>query len=243
MSVENKQITKKILITGASKGIGEAIAQRAAEEGHDLILTARNSLELAGLKSEIQHQAKSLQVDIFPSDLSTREGTQKLIEHMVQHHKDLDVLVNNAGIFTPGLIQNGSEEDFELMMQVNFYAVFHLTRGLLPAMISRSKGQIINICSIAGQDPYPRAGLYSITKFAMQGFSRCLRDELKDKGIKVTTVYPGATWSNSWSGADLPESRIMQASDVAECVISSIRLSDSAVLEELVLRPQLGDLP
>jgi short-subunit dehydrogenase len=243
MSAENKLSTKKILITGASKGIGKAIAQRATEEGHHLILTARNSQELADLKSEIQNQTPHLTVYTFASDLSTQEGTQELTEYMVQQHPDLDVLINNAGIFIPGLIENGSEEDFELMMQVNFYAAFHLTRGLLPAMIGRKKGHIINICSIAGQDPYPRAGLYSITKFAMQGFSRCLRDELKEKGIKVTTVYPGATWSNSWSGADLPKSRIMQASDVAECVISSIRLSDSAVLEEIVLRPQLGDLP
>lgn len=235
--------SKKILITGSSKGIGKAIAIRAAEERHSLILTARNADELAELKKEIQDKDHALAVDVFVSDLGTREGTQKLIGHMQDKHRDLDVLINNAGVFMPGLILDGSEADFEQMMEVNFYAAFHLTRGLLPAMIGRERGHIINICSIAGQDPYPRAGLYSITKFAMQGFSRCLRDELKEKGIKVTTVYPGATWSNSWAGADLPEDRIMQASDVAECVISSLRLSDSAVLEELVLRPQLGDLP
>lgn len=235
--------SKKILITGSSKGIGKAIAIRAVEERHSLILTARSADELAELKKEIQDQDHALAVDVFVSDLGTREGTQKLIRHMQDKHSDLDVLINNAGVFMPGLILDGSEADFEQMMEVNFYAAFHLTRGLLPAMIGREKGHIINICSIAGQDPYPRAGLYSITKFAMQGFSRCLRDELKEKGIKVTTVYPGATWSNSWAGADLPEARIMQASDVAECVISSLRLSDSAVLEELVLRPQLGDLP
>lgn len=235
--------SKKILITGSSKGIGKAIAIRAAEERYSLILTARNADELAELKKEIQDKDHALAVDVFVSDLGTREGTQKLIGHMQDKHRDLDVLINNAGVFMPGLILDGSEADFEQMMEVNFYAAFHLTRGLLPAMIGRERGHIINICSIAGQDPYPRAGLYSITKFAMQGFSRCLRDELKEKGIKVTTVYPGATWSNSWAGADLPEARIMQASDVAECVISSLRLSDSAVLEELVLRPQLGDLP
>jgi short-subunit dehydrogenase len=235
--------SKKILITGSTKGIGKAIAIRAAEERHSLILTARNADELAELKKEIQAKNHALAVDVFVSDLGSREGTLKLIRYMQDKHRDLDVLINNAGVFMPGLILDGSETDFEKMMEVNFYAAFHLTRGLLPAMIGREKGHIINICSIAGQDPYPRAGLYSITKFAMQGFSRCLRDELKDKGIKVTTVYPGATWSNSWAGADLPEDRIMQASDVAECVISSLRLSDSAVLEELVLRPQLGDLP
>ncbi|MBK9270825.1 MAG: SDR family oxidoreductase [Saprospiraceae bacterium] len=233
----------KALITGAGKGIGKAIAFKLAKDGLDLVLTSRNRYELEELKNKLHTSAPKIQIDLMVSDLSQQDEIQKLIFHIRTAHSDLSVLINNAGVFTPGTIADGEEMILKEMMSVNFYAPFYLTRGLLSIFLEQKKGHIINICSIAGLDPYPRAGMYCISKFAMQGFSRCLRDELKDKGIKVCTIYPGATWSNSWEGSELPESRIMQASDVAEVVSSAIKLSPNAVMEEIVLRPQLGDLP
>jgi len=98
------------------------------------------------------------------------------------------------------------------------------------------------MCSVASLIAYPNGGSYSISKFALLGFSKVLREELKEFGIKVTSIMPGATWSNSWAGVDLPKDRLMMANDVAQVILSAIKMSDSAVIEDIVLRPQLGDL-
>ena len=155
---------------------------------------------------------------------------------------EVDVLVNNAGVFVPGEI--GQEEDgvLERLIETNLYSAYHFTRALLPMMVGKGRGHIFNMCSIASQIAYPNGGSYSISKFALLGFSKVLREELKPKGVKVTAILPGATWSNSWAGVDLPESRLMQASDIALAVWCAYQMSPSAVLEELVIRPQLGDL-
>jgi short-subunit dehydrogenase len=109
-------------------------------------------------------------------------------------------------------------------------------------MLSQNKGHIFNMCSVASEKAYPNGGSYSISKFALLGFSKNLREELKPKGIKVTSILPGATWSDSWAGFEGPEERLMQARDVAEVVLAALRMSASAVMEDIVLRPQLGDL-
>jgi len=98
------------------------------------------------------------------------------------------------------------------------------------------------MCSIASQMPYHGSSLYSITKFAMLGFSRCLREELKHQGVRVTSLLPGNTWSDAWNGVELPAGRIMASSDVASAVWACYSLPGVAVAEELLLRPQLGDL-
>jgi short-subunit dehydrogenase len=128
-------------------------------------------------------------------------------------------------------------------MQVNLFGPYHLTRAIVPVMMARKKGLIINIGSIASLIAYPNGGAYTISKFALLGFSKCLREEMKPHGIKVTTVFPGSTWSASWEGADFPHERLMIPEDVAEAIVSVTRLSDASVVEELLIRPQLGDLP
>jgi short-subunit dehydrogenase len=109
-------------------------------------------------------------------------------------------------------------------------------------MIKAKKGHIFNICSIASLQAYPQGGSYSISKYALLGFSTNLRLELKDKGIKVTAVCPGATYTNSWKGSGVPEDRIMEADDIAKMIYAATQLSPQAVVEDIVLRPQLGDL-
>jgi short-subunit dehydrogenase len=109
-------------------------------------------------------------------------------------------------------------------------------------MLQRQQGHIFNICSIAGTQPYANGGSYSISKYAMVGFSKNLREELKPKGIKVTTVNPGATMSDSWSGSDIDPKRIMEAKDIADAIWAIYNLASQTVVEEIVMRPQLGDL-
>ena len=130
----------------------------------------------------------------------------------------------------------------ELMMETNLYSAYHLTRTIIPGMKEKGHGHVINICSVASQIAYPNGGSYSISKFALLGFGKVLREEVKSHGIKVTNILPGATWSDSWAGVDLPEDRLMKAQDIASTVWSVLQLSPSAVIEEVVVRPQLGDL-
>ena len=154
----------------------------------------------------------------------------------------VDVLVNNAGQFIPGSVYDEADGALEKMIGVNLYSAYHLTRVLVPGMIRRKSGHIFNMCSIASLKAYANGGSYSISKFALAGFSKNLREELKPYGIKVTAVYPGAAYTDSWAASGVDPLRIMEAGDVAEMVLAASRLSAQAVVEEIVMRPQLGDL-
>ncbi len=127
-------------------------------------------------------------------------------------------------------------------MNPNLYSAYHLTRRLTPQMIKKSSGHIFNVCSVASLEAYEGGGGYSISKFAMHGFNQNLRHELKTKGIKVTGVYPGAVLTDSWGDFDNSSNRIMEASDIAAMIHVSTKLSVQAVPEQIILRPQLGEL-
>jgi len=232
----------KAVITGATKGIGLAIAHKFAKNGVDLIMNARNEEDLKSVKDIFNKAYANVQVEIFKADLSNKEATLSLGEYCKNSFEKIDILVNNAGVFLPGETHNEESGTLEKMIETNLYSAYYLSQSLIPGMIKNQSGHIFNMCSIASKIAYPNGGSYSISKFALLGFSKVLREELKDKGIKVTAILPGATWSNSWVGVELPESRLMQANDIAEAVWSATQMSPSAVVEEIVIRPQLGDL-
>jgi short-subunit dehydrogenase len=137
-----------------------------------------------------------------------------------------------------------NEEDgvLESMINTNLYSAYHLTRALIPKMMKQKSGHIFNMCSIASLQAYPNGGAYSISKFALLGFSKNLREEMKPYGIKVTSVLPGAAYTSSWENSGVKKDRLMEAGDVAQMIFSCAQLSPSACVEEIVLRPQLGDL-
>ena len=128
------------------------------------------------------------------------------------------------------------------MIEVNLYSAYHLTRVLLPAMMKQKSGHIFNICSIASLQAYPNGGSYSISKFALAGFSKNLREEMKPHGIKVTAVYPGAAYTDSWAASGIDKKRFMEANDIADMIFAASQLSTKACVEDIVLRPQLGDI-
>lgn len=233
---------KNAIITGASKGIGKAVALQLAQKGINLILNARNETDLEKAKSECLKQNPAIEVHIFPADVSKKEEVMKLGTFCMETIDSIDILVNNAGVFIPGAIHQEEDGMLEKMIDTNLYSAYHLTRALLPNMLERKKGHIFNICSTASIYAYPNGGSYSISKFALLGMSKVLRQELKEQNIRVTAILPGATWSASWAGVDLPEDRLMQAKDVAKALWNAYELSDNAVIEELIIRPQLGDL-
>ncbi|MBR2649314.1 MAG: SDR family oxidoreductase [Sediminibacterium sp.] len=230
-----------IIITGASKGIGRAIAEKFAAANATLLLCSRGEKSLYDTVQDLQTQYPNALVKGRPTDMAVREEIKAFAEWCLQQGTP-DILVNNAGQFIPGAIHEEEEGLLEQMINTNLYSAYHLTRDILPAMLAAKAGHIFNICSIASLQAYANGGSYSISKFALLGFSKNLREELKPKGIKVTAVMPGATMSNSWSGSNIDPKRIMEAKDIASMVYTATHLSPMAVVEDIVLRPQLGDL-
>jgi short-subunit dehydrogenase len=231
-----------VVITGATKGIGRAIAEKFAEAGNTIIGCARNEMDLYKMADELQTKYRGCIVKAKPVDMSDANAVKQFGKWIIDKGLVPDVLVNNAGSFIPGSVHNEEEGTLEKMIEVNLYSAYHLTRAVLPAMMERKQGHIFNICSIASIKAYANGGSYSISKFAMLGFSKNLREEMKPHGIKVTAVCPGATMTASWEGAGIDPTRIMEVNDVAEIVWASSRLSPMAVVEDIILRPQLGDL-
>lgn len=233
---------KLIVITGGSKGIGRAIAERFAQAGFDIAVCARNADELSKLKNDLLKINPAGKVHILPTDMSLKSQVMAFAKFVKDIGQPVDILVNNAGYFIPGSIATEIDGALEDMMQANLYSAYHMTRGLAEGMMLRKSGHIFNMCSIASIKAYSNGGSYAITKFALLGFSKCLREELKEFGIRVTAILPGATRTASWDGVELPDERFMSAQDVAETVYSAYSLSGRSVVEEIIIRPQLGDI-
>ena len=240
-----------VVITGASKGIGKAVAEIFAANNHNLFLCSRGEVALYKTMEELLNKYPSVIIKAKPFDLSIKEQAKDFGVWCLGFGTP-GILVNNAGLFEPGSIYNEPEGLLERQLAVNLHSAYHVTRTLLPSMIERNSlalrqaqgqsGHIFNLCSIASLNAYENGGAYSISKFALYGFSKNLREEMKPHGIKVTHVIPGAAYTNSWSGSNIDPKRIMEAGDIAKMIFAASQLSTQACVEELVIRPQLGDL-
>lgn len=231
-----------IVITGASKGMGKAMAVKFASAKNNIFICSRNEKELAETAGEInkKHPAS---VQSFAADLSDKNQVLNFAHWLFGKKIRIDILINNAGSFVPGSVYNEPDGNLEKMMNINLFSAYHLTRALLPQMMKNKSGHIFNISSIAALKAYNNGGSYSISKFALAGFSKNLREEMKPFNIKVTTVYPGAVYTSSWEGADVLPERIMEVDDIANMIVAASLLSPQACVEDIVIRPLLGDLP
>ena len=230
-----------VVITGASKGIGKAIANKFAAAGARLFLCARNAGPLTETVNELKALYPSASFQCYTADLSVQQQAEDFALFCLSHGIP-DVVVNNAGSYLPGNIVDEAPGTLESMLSVNLLSAYHLTRKFLPSMIQKKHGHIINMCSIAGLKAYPGGGSYSISKFALDGFNQNLRKELMPHGIKVTGVFPGAVLTDSWGDYDNTSKRIMEPTDIATMVYAATQLSAQAVVEDIVIRPLLGDL-
>jgi short-subunit dehydrogenase len=232
---------KLAIITGGNQGIGKAIAKIFAKNNFDLLLIARNEKTLASTQSEFI-QKYSIKVNIFSADLSKKSQVDDAVSFYTSLNRRVDVLVNNTGTYTPGQVHNEDDGAIEKMIETNLYSAYHLTRGLINRMIESKNGHIFNICSTASIIPYINGGSYCISKHALLGFNKVLREEMKAHGVKVTAILPGPTKTASWDGVDLPDERFIKPQDVAEAIWAAYQLSPNSVVEEILIRPQLGDI-
>lgn len=230
-----------VVITGASRGIGKSLAKHFAQRGDQLLLTARNKETLTQTIAELKKEFSTTVIHGQVADLSIPDEARAFGRWCLSFAEP-DILINNAGQFLPGALTEEPEGQLEQQLRVNLGSAYHLTRTLVPSMVQRGTGHIFTICSIASLQPYAQGGSYSISKYALHGFTKNLREELKPTGVKVTGVYPGAVLTDSWGDFDNSAGRIMEVEDVAKMIIQAAQLSPQACVEDIVLRPRLGDL-
>ncbi|HJS56042.1 MAG TPA: SDR family oxidoreductase [Chitinophagaceae bacterium] len=230
-----------VLITGASRGIGKAVAEIFAANGYSLFLSSRSELALYKAMEELATKYPAVSVKAKAFDLTDKQQAKELGDWCSKFAVP-DIVINNAGLFEPGSVYNEPEGTLESQLAINLHSAYHLIRALLPKMMARKSGHIFNLCSIASLHAYKNGGAYSISKFAMYGFSKNLREEMKPYNIKVTSVHPGATLTDSWENFDNSSKRIMEAEDIAKMIFACTQLSFAACVEDIVIRPQLGDL-
>jgi short-subunit dehydrogenase len=225
------------LITGASGGIGYELCQQFAKNNYDLILVARDEEKLKKYAEEFKknHDTKST---IILKDLSSATAADEIIKQLKHENMTVEVLVNNAGFGSYGKFAETDEKKELSMMQVNMVTLTHLTKLLLPEMLTRKSGKILNVASTAAFFPGPLMAVYYATKAYVYSFSQAIRQELKGTGVSVTVLCPGPTRTGFEKGADLGSSKLfkkvsMDAKTVAENAFKGLIKNKALVIPGL----------
>ena len=229
------------VVTGASQGIGRAIAEAfSARDAAKVALVARTRPTLNTVAEACR--TRGGEPLVVPADVTDDEDVAEMADTVIDEWGVPDVLVNNAGMFEHAPLDELTLEDFRGQIDVNLTGAFAVTQAFLPAMRTRGSGHLFFMGSVASIMAHPGNAGYCAAKHGLRGLARVVREETKDEGLRVTTVLAGATDTPTWAGVDLPEDRFMAPEDVAQSVVDAYHLSDRTVLEELLLRPQEGDV-
>ena len=225
------------LITGANRGIGEAIAVQLASAGYDLALLARDEQALAGVAAQCKELgARTISLC---GELADEAFMDQAVAGVEEEFGGIDVLVNNAGTASNEAVQDADLNRWRQVMDVNFHALVYLCHRVLPAMVQRSRGTIINISSLSGRNTSAGSAIYSASKHAVNGFSGCMFEDVRDYGIKVSTIMPGFVETTLTAGLGLNAKHMIQPGDVAAAVEYVLSASAHCCPAEIVLRPQL----
>ena len=238
---------KIALITGATSGIGEAIALKFAQKGINVIITGRRLDKLNALKSNITSNTKA-NILALKMDVTDRKSVERVINGLPDEWKSIDILVNNAGLAV-GLdpIQHGNPDDWEQMIDTNLKGLLYVSKAVLPLMIARQKGHIINIGSIAGKEVYPKGNVYCATKHAVDALTKSMRIDLLGNGIKVTQIAPGLVETEfslvRFKGDEERASKVYQGykplegKDIAEIAFFITTLPDHVCVNDILMTP------
>lgn len=225
------------LVTGASRGIGRAVALRLAGLGYDLFLVARSEDALAEVAAACRE--KGVEAHYLAGDLTDQACVDRALALATEASGAVDVLVNNAGIARRESAQDADVDAWAALMDLNFGSVVYLCRQVLPAMIARGSGAIVNVSSISGRHTNAGGGAYCASKHALNGFGGCLYEDVRDHGIKVSTIMPGFVSTDLTGQLDLDAERMIRPEDVADSVAYVLSASPHCCPTEIVLRPQL----
>lgn len=237
---------KIVLITGASSGIGKACAEQFATLGARLILTARRRDRLEQLAKDLKEQHKA---DVLPIQLDIQNNNEitSAITSLPKNWHDIDILINNAGLaLTTDSIQDGDPDNWDIMINTNLRGLLYVTRAILPGMIARKSGHIVNIGSVAGHDYYPRGNVYCATKHAVKAISKSLRIDLLGMSVRVTEIDPGCVetefsevrWKDKKRAKEFYSGFTpLIGKDIADAVIYSVTRPPHVNIAEMVVFP------
>ncbi len=241
-------MNKKALITGATAGIGEATARLLAENGYDLIVTGRRKDRLDLLKKELEELTPA-RVRTLSFDVRKRNEVEQALDTLPGEWQAIDVLVNNAGL-AAGLskLHEGDIDDWEQMIDTNIKGLLYVSRRILPGMVERRHGHVINISSTAGKEVYANGNVYCATKFAVDALNKAMRLELVDYGVKVTSVNPGFTETEfslvRFKGDEEKARNVyagmepLHARDIAEVILFVLNRPDHVNINEIIVTPK-----
>lgn len=228
---------KTAFVTGANRGIGRAIALKLAQMGYDLFLLARNQELLEGVAQECR--AQSVTVECLAGELGSEAFMDEAIKAALATFGAIDVLINNAGAASMQAVQEADLAVWRDIMDVNFNAVVYLSRYILPGMVSRQSGTIINISSLSGRNTNAGSAIYSATKHALNGFTGCMYEDVREYGVKVSTIMPGFVETELTENMGMQANKMIQPEDVAASVEYVLSASAYCCPTEIVLRPQM----
>ena len=231
-----------VWVVGASRGIGREIAKQFSSIGCETCLSGRTTKELASTTKEIVSLGG--RAYSFPCDISKPSSISTTVNQIKLQLGQIDVLVNSAGITVFKTFSLTTLKEFHDIININLYGHIACIKAVLPSMIKRKRGWIINILSNAAVKTFEGSTAYTATKAGMLGLGRVLREEMRAHNIKVVNVIPGATETAMWSKQDrkLHGRSMMQAKSVAEAVLSIYQMPDDVVVDEIILRPMKGDI-
>ena len=232
--------SRLVLVTGASSGIGAAVAREFASRGARLALVARSADRLAEVASACGDEGGDARA--FVCDVTDGHAVERMAGAVREWAGTPDVVAKNAGSFVPGGVLETTVDAFRQQLEVNAVSAFAVTRAFLAGMLERGSGRVLMMGSVASVRGYPGGAAYGAAKHAMLGLARALREEAKGTGVSVTTLLPGAVRTGSWDGTDLPDERFMPPQDVARLAAEVAGLSGRTVVEEVLLRPDAGDI-
>jgi len=229
---------KRYLITGASRGIGRAIAEKLAADDAVLLLHGRDTVALAQTRKAVE--PRCAEVVLLIHDLAKRSGVSDLIAQV--ENAPIDLLVNNAGVAVVKPFTEITTIEWEQTVGVNITAPFMLTQRFAPRMPPGSS--IVNILSVAARTAFPNWSAYCMSKFALEGFTRCVREELRDRKVRVINVYPAATDTEIWTQVEgkWPRERMMNATEVADAVAFALARPTDTLVENITLSSLVGNL-
>lgn len=228
---------KVALVTGAGRGIGKAVALSLAKLGCRVVLAARTAVELEKAKLDIQND-KGIAIAV-PTDLTRDEDIENLVAESQRQFGAVDILINNAGWGKRASVVRARIEDWDQTLRVNLRAPMLLAQKLLPAMIEKGEGAVINIGSVSGKSGEANGAAYSASKFGMIGFTQSLFEEVREQGIKVAVILPGFVDTPMIPPVKhLDRSKMIQAGDVAQAVLYVLNAPVTACPVEITIRPQ-----